>query len=631
MWKEFKTLGPYFKEHWKKYFFGLLILVLVDAAQLLIPQFIKQSIDSISSGSGNSQKLILPILLSIIGVAFFIGLGRYFWRFFIHGASRRIEADMRRRLFQKLMYLPTSFYSKNTIGDLMARATNDMNAIRMASGMAAVAFIDGVFMSTAILIVLISQNPQVSLYTIIPLPFVTFLIILFGRLVGKRFRKIQEDYSDMSTVVQESLQGVRVVKSFVKEPYFAEKFEKTNDNYKESSMKLVMTFGFFFPFVTFLGGLSTLILLLVGGTSLLQNKMSAGDLTAMLTYLEMLLWPMLGAGFTVNMMQRGATSLKRVNAILNLDNEAEIAEGNTEHEGELYAGDIEIKNLSLSFEGAKKEALKEVSLSLSEGKCLGILGKIGSGKSVLIKSLARLIEPPKGSIFLGGVDIGSWPLSKLRSQMAFVPQDSFLFSASIKENILFAHKEDNDTNVKDFSKNFSQTLSIEEMDEILKIAALDKDLSLFPNGIETVVGERGLTLSGGQKQRVAIARALALDPPILVMDDALSAVDTETEETILKNLMEKRKGKTTIIISNRVSTLKRSDIVAVFDDGVLTQMGTPSKLAKEKGFFAEVARMQALSESSEPNETNESGETKKSDETKESNKIEKNRDEGEDI
>lgn len=623
MWKEFKTLGPYFKEHWKKYFFGLLILVLVDAAQLLIPQFIKQSIDTISNGVGKTQDLILPILLSIIGVAFFIGLGRYFWRFFIHGASRRIEADMRRRLFQKLMYLPTSFYSKNTIGDLMARATNDMNAIRMASGMAAVAFIDGVFMSTAILIVLISQNPQVSLYTIIPLPFVTFLIILFGRLVGKRFRKIQEDYSDMSTVVQESLQGVRVVKSFVKEPYFAEKFEKTNDNYKESSMKLVMTFGFFFPFVTFLGGLSTLILLLVGGTSLLQNKMSPGDLTAMLTYLEMLLWPMLGAGFTVNMMQRGATSLKRVNAILNLNNEAEIAEGNTAHEGELYAGDIEIKNLSLSFEGAKKEALKDVSLSLREGKCLGILGKIGSGKSVLIKSLARLIEPPKGSIFLGGVDIGSWPLSKLRSQMAFVPQDSFLFSASIKENILFAHKEDDAKNdSKNNSQNYSKNFSTEEMNEILKIAALDKDLALFPKGIETIVGERGLTLSGGQKQRVAIARALALDPPILVMDDALSAVDTETEEAILKNLMEKRKGKTTIIISNRVSTLKRSDIVAVFDAGVLTQMGPPSKLAKEKGFFAEVARMQALSESSE---TNEPGETKKS------NEIEKNQGEGESI
>lgn len=594
MWKEFKTLEPYFKEHWKKYFFGLLILILVDAAQLFIPQFIKQAIDAISSGAHKSQELVLPILLSIIGVAFFIGLGRYFWRFFIHGASRRIESAMRLRLFQKLMYLPNSFFSTNTIGDLMARATNDMNAIRMATGMAAVAFIDGVFMSTAILIVLISQNPQVSLYTIIPLPLVTLFIILFGSVVGKHFRKIQEDYSDMSTVVQESLQGVRVVKSFVKESYFAEKFEKSNDKYKESSMKLVMTFGFFFPFVTFLGGLSTLILLLVGGTSLLQNKMSAGDLTAMLTYLEMLLWPMLGAGFTVNMMQRGATSLKRVNAILNLDNEAEIAHGNAMHEGKLYAGDIEIKNLSLSFEGEKKEVLKNVSFSLSEGKCLGILGKIGSGKSVLIKSLARLIEPPKESIFLGGVDIGSWPLSKLRSQMAFVPQDSFLFSASIKENILFAHKQDDEKNgLLDFPKNYP----LEEMDEILKIAGLDKDLSLFPKGIETVVGERGLTLSGGQKQRVAIARALLLDPPILVMDDALSAVDTETEEKILKNLMEKRKGKTTIIISNRVSTLKRADVVAVLDGGVLTQMNSPSKLAKEKGFFAEVARMQALSES----------------------------------
>lgn len=588
MWKEFKTLGPYFREHWKKYFFGLFFLVLVDAAQLLIPQFIKKSIDSIAMGTGRSQSIVLPILLSLIGVALFISIGRYLWRFFIHGASRRIEADLRRRFFQKLMYLPTSFYSKNTIGDLMARATNDMNAIRMASGMAAVAFIDGVFMSTAILIVLLTQNPQVSLYTIIPLPFVTILIIFFGRLVGKRFKKIQEDYSNMSTVVQESLQGVRVVKSFVKEPYFASKFEKTNDDYKESSMKLVMTFGFFFPFVTFLGGLSTLILLLAGGSSLIQNQMSAGDLTAMLTYLEMLLWPMLGAGFTVNMMQRGATSLKRVNEILNLEEEAEIAPGNELFDGVLRAGDIEFRNLTLSFEAANKDALSNVSLRLAEGKCLGILGKIGSGKSVLIKSLSRLIEPPKGSVFLGGVDVGSWPLSKLRKQMAFVPQDSFLFSASIKDNILFAQKD---------MENAEPTL--EEMDELLRISVLDKDLALFPQGIETVVGERGLTLSGGQKQRVAIARALASEPEILVMDDALSAVDTETEEEILKALMQKRKGKTTILISNRVSTLKRANLVAVFDSGRLTQFGSPSQLAKEKGFYAEVARMQALSESSE--------------------------------
>lgn len=580
MWKEIKTLKPYFKMHWKKYFIGLLFLVLVDGAQLLIPQYIKRSIDSISIGSNKSQELVLPVLLYLIGTALFIALGRYLWRYFIHGASRKIEADLREKLFSKFMHLPSSFFAESTIGDLMARATNDMQAIRMACGMAMVAFIDGAFMSVAIFVVIISQNPQVSLYTIIPLPFVTIFILFFGKFVGRVFKKLQENYSQMSAVVQETFQGIRVVKSFVKEDYFAKTFSDSNEAYKKTSIKLILAHGFFFPFVSFLGGLSTLILLLVGGNALIENRMSPGDLSAMLTYLEMLLWPMLGAGFTVNMIQRGITSLRRINEILNKDNENEFAHGAKPFVGELKEGKLEVKNLSFKFPEAKKEALKNVSFELAEGRCLGILGKIGSGKTVLIKSLARIIEPPLNTIYLGGVDIASWPLSKLRSKMAFVPQDSFLFSDTIRANIAFGKTE----------------LSDKEMDELSKISALEKDLALFPMGLDTVVGERGLSLSGGQKQRVAIARALAMDPPMLVLDDALSAVDTETEEEILKALMKKRKGKTTILISNRVSTLKRADLVAVFDNGAIVQFGKPNVLAKEQGFFAEVARMQALSQ-----------------------------------
>lgn len=593
MFKEFKTLNPYFKQYWHRYVFGLLCLVAVDAAQLLLPQYIRKAIDAIAAGTGNTRDIVLSIGLSMAITALGIAAGRFLWRFFIHGASRRIEAHLRERLFARLMTLPTTFFHKNAAGDLMARATNDMQAIRMASGMAFVAFVDGLFMSVSILIVMFAQNPGTTVWTIAPLPLVTILIIFFGKMVGKRFKKVQEIYSDMSTVAQETLQGIRVVKSFVKEDHFSDKFSAQNDRYRDSSMSLVKVFGFFFPFISFLGGLSTLILLAAGGGAVIENRMSPGDLAAMLAYLEMLLWPMLGAGFTVNMIQRGAASLKRVNEVLNTDAEPEFASGAEPAASVLAAstvavnvpgkgprGDIEFRGLSYSFPDAKALALDNVSIYLRRGSCLGILGRIGSGKSTLIKMIPRIVEPPRNTVFFGGVDVGSLSLPALRSVLGFVPQDSFLFSDSIRANVLFANPDLDDARLA----------------RILEMSALDRDMELFPEGMDTVVGERGLTLSGGQKQRVAIARALAADPELLVMDDSLSAVDTETEERILEGIMAERKGRSTIIISNRVSTLKRADLVAVLDAGRLTQLGSPEELEKDpNGFFAEIAAMQALS------------------------------------
>ncbi|MBP7264533.1 MAG: ABC transporter ATP-binding protein [Spirochaetia bacterium] len=577
MLKEFKTLLPYIKRYWLRYALGLLCLVTVDAAQLLLPQYLRRAVDTVAAGGG--RQAVLGIGAAMVATAALVALGRFMWRYFIHGASRRIETHLRDRLFGTLMVLPMTFFGKNAVGDLMARATNDMQAIRMATGMAFVSFVDGVFMSMAILVVMFAQSPATTGWTIIPLPLVTVLIIFFGKLVGARFKRVQEIYSDVSSVAQETLQGIRVVKSFVKEKHFAERFSEANDRYRDASMRLVKVFGFFFPLITFLGGLSTLVLIAVGGTAVLENRMSPGLLAAMLAYLEMLLWPMLGAGFTVNMIQRGAASLKRVNAILDHDQEPRFADGAAPKPDAVPAGDVEFRDLTIRYADDARPALDSVSIRVPRGAILGILGRVGSGKSTLLKTLARIVEPPRDSVLVGGTDVGSFDLERLRSALGFVPQDSFLFSDSIRNNVLFANPD----------------LPKERFLEVVKASALDRDLEAFPKGWDTVVGERGLTLSGGQKQRVAIARALAADPEILVLDDALSAVDTETEERILGAVLAARAGRTTLIVSNRVSTLKRASLVAVLDGGRLIQLGSPAELASEDGFYAEIAAMQALS------------------------------------
>lgn len=576
MLKELQTLKPLVSKHWWRYTLGLLFLITIDYAQTEIPQYIKKIVDNILSGI--DEIVLKNILLHMILTAAGIALGRFMWRYFIHGASRRIERDLRARLFEHYMVLPMKAFQDNPTGELMARATNDMQAIRMLTGMAIVAFIDGFFMSAIVLVRMFSENPSVALQVIIPLPIVTVIILLFGSKIGKRFKRIQEIYGTMSTVVQEVLQGIRVVKAFVKDDTFKTKFEKHNDEYRKANMSLVMLFGFFFPLINFIAGITMLILFMTGGHAILENTMSAGTLTAMIAYLEMLLWPMIGAGFTVNMIQRGRASLKRINEILFSSPEEKtrnnVSPKMVSHKG----GAFNFNNLSFTYPQAEKPALHKVSFTIKHGTTFGILGRIGSGKSTLLKIMTRILEPEQGQVFYEDIDITEIDIDDLRKLFGYVPQESFLFSDSIKNNILFANPD----------------LTDDELQQIVSIAALDSDLTLFPQGINTVVGEKGLTLSGGQKQRVSIARALAVNPPILILDDALSAVDTETEEKILTGLFKLRRSKTNIIVSNRVSTLQNADYIGVFSNGELIQLGTPSELLAQEGFFAEIAAMQRL-------------------------------------
>jgi ATP-binding cassette subfamily B protein len=574
MLKEYKTLLPYLKKYRWYYIFGVLALVATSGGQIIIPQFFRIAVDTILTGTFQLKDIIF-LMFQMIGVAVIIAAGRFGWRYFIHGASRKIETELRERLFNHLTELSASFFGRTKVGDLMARASNDMRAIRMSSGMALVAFIDGFFMTLAILIILFSSHPRVALLTIIPLPFVTLWILGLGKLIGERFKMVQEGFSRVSEAAQETFSGIRVIKSFVKEKFFLNKFREINEDYQRRNLSLVRIWGLFFPVVTFLSGLTTLILLRFGGERVILGRLSPGDFVAVLSYLEMLIWPMLGAGFTVNLIQRGAASLGRVNRIL--EEQPEII--NPENPIRTHPkGAIEIRNLDFSYPGNREPVLKDIHLSIPEGCILGILGKTGSGKTSLVNLLLRITDPPRGSIFIDGIDVLDFDLSTLRSSFAYVPQNTFLFSATIEENIAFGMK----------------TPDPEIIRTVSDISTISRDLNDFPMGEKTAVGERGLTLSGGQKQRVAISRALASEHQILLLDDALSAVDTETEEEILKSLLDYRKGKTCILISHRVSTLSTSDKIIVLDRGEIIQEGSHEELVCTQGFYREIFEMQQV-------------------------------------
>ena len=575
---EFRTLLPLVKKYRRSYVLGILSLIVTSGAQLFIPWLIGQAVDVLSAGRSPDFTAIRRILILMIGTAVIVGLGRLGWRFFIHGSSRRIENDLRLQIYDHLLTLPRSYYQQVKTGDLMARATNDLNAVRMAVGMALVAFFDGLFMTLAILIILFGQNPRLALFTVMPLPIITISLILLGSRIGHLFRAVQEGFSRMSDQAQEVFSGIRVVQVFVKEHYFLKRFGDANAAYQEKNMRLVRIWGLFFPLVTFLSGVTLLMLLWFGGRALIIGEISAGEFVATLSYLQMLIWPMMGAGFTVNMLQRGAASLARINEVLSAQSDiTSPPDGRTS----IGRGRIEIKDLSFFYSGETEPALHNVSIEIPAGTTLGILGRTGSGKSTLVDLIPRLLDPPAGTIFLDGTDVKRYDLDILRSVFGMVPQTTFLFSATVAENIRFADSTADDVTVHRFGE----------------IAAMDTDVNDFPDGWNTVVGERGVTLSGGQRQRIAVARALLKNPPVLIFDDALSAVDTHTEERILSNITRERAERTTIIVSNRVSTLQEADQIVVLEDGRITDRGTHATLITRPGLYREVYFLQQQEES----------------------------------
>ncbi len=574
MLKEYRTLLPYIKKYLPFYIPGLFFLVIADGGQLIIPQMIRKAVDLIAGGSYSLREIGF-IMLSMTGIASLIALARFGWRFFIQGASRRIESELRETLFRHLLKLSSTFFKNMKTGDIMSRFTNDMNNIRMATGMALVAFVDGVFMSLVIMIILLSSYSEIAWLTILPLPLVFFLVLGAGKLLGQRFLRVQESYGRISDEAQEVVSGIRVIKTFVRESHFLARFRTANEDYLQSNLELVRIWGFLFPAISFLSGLTALLLLYFGGSGVIAGNFSPGDFVAVLSYLGILIWPMIGAGFTINLLNRGSASLARINLILKEEPDIVSVPGNGEI---LPPGDIEVKNLTYTFPDSKEPVLNNLSFKIPAGTTLGILGETGSGKTTLLRLFPRLLDPPENTLFYGGRDIREYPLLSLRRTFASVPQSIFLFSDTIRANIAFALSAGSE----------------EYLREMASISAMDRDLSLFPEGWETSVGEKGLTLSGGQKQRISIARALAADPEVLIFDDALSAVDTETSEKILKNLIGLRRGRSNIIVSHRVSSLMSAGNILVLKGGRIVQQGSPEKLLAEEGIFRRIYNLQQI-------------------------------------
>ena len=498
----------------------------------------------------------------------------------IVGASRDIEYDIRNDFFRHLQRLPLAFYQANRTGDLMSRATSDLSAVRMMVGPAVMYAVSTLFLFVVAIGLMLSIDVRLTLIALIPLPFVSVSVRYFGTAIHARFERIQAQLADLSAIAQEALAGVRVVRAYRQEATELERFRLANEEYLRRNRGLIKLQGLFYPSMSFFLGLGALIVLWLGSRDVILGRMTVGEFVAFNAYLAMLGWPMIAFGWVTNLMQRGLASWKRMLAILETPPAiVDHAEAGPAGAWPAIRGAIEFRHLTFAY--GDRPVLDDISLAIAPGMSVAIAGPTGSGKSTLLSLLPRLHDPPPGTVFVDEVDVRMLPLPVLRGAIGMVPQEPFLFSETVARNIAFGVPERDD---------------VEDILAVASIARLDKDVDAFPHAWETMVGERGLTLSGGQKQRTAIARALLLDPPILILDDALSAVDTHTEEEILQRLRAIMRGRTTIIVSHRVSTIRDADLIVVLENGRIVERGRHDDLVGAGGPYSAMARRQQLEE-----------------------------------
>jgi ATP-binding cassette subfamily B multidrug efflux pump len=569
----------------RDYLLGFLSVVCSTALALLAPWVLRYAIDDLTRGVTLDKVRLYAVLLFVLAAGG--GVFRFLMRRIIIGASRAFEYDLRNEFFASLQRLELGFFQRNRTGDLMSRATNDLNAVRMMVGPAVMYTSSTVLTFIVAFVLMLSIDPWLTMTALIPLPVLSVFVRYFGRAIHQRFEKIQEQLSDISTVTQESLSGVRVIRAYGQERFEIARFRQVNEEYVQRNRALIRLQGLFYPSMTLLMGIGALLVLWLGSREVIVGRMSLGELVAFNAYLTMLAWPMIAFGWVTNLLQRGSASWKRMLEVM--DTPPAISDADGTDEIVVVAavrGEIEFRHLTFAF--GERVVLDDVTATIPAGTTAAIVGATGSGKSTLLSMLPRLHDAPPGTVFIDGIDVRHIPLAVLRGAIGFVPQEPFLFSATIAENVGFGLPS---------ATNAVQEADVRQrVEHAAAVARLDKDANDFPRGYDTVVGERGITLSGGQKQRTALARAVVVDPKILILDDAMSAVDTYTEEEILSRLSAVMRARTTLIVSHRISTVRGADQIFVLDDGRIVERGTHASLVRDDGVYAELYRKQLLEE-----------------------------------
>ncbi|MFB3915745.1 MAG: ABC transporter ATP-binding protein [Terriglobales bacterium] len=588
MLKSLRPLFPYLKKYRKGYVFGFLSVLLTNVIWIFFPRVIGNAIDALKSGVTHEKLVHYALLLVAIVLA--KGTFQFLTRWVVIGISRDIEFDLRNDLFAHLETLSYSYYQRTRTGDIMARATNDLNAVRMLLGPAIMYSANTIVLTLGSLAFMFSISPRLTAYAFLPLPIVSIVVQYFGRRIHERFERIQAMFSDISAKAQENFSGARVIRAYAQEEAEIRAFESDNKEYIARSLKLVRLMGMLWPTLETMLGFGLVLVLWLGGRDVIHGRITVGDFVAYIGYMGLLMWPIIALGWVLNLFQRGSASMGRINEILTerpaiadlvtVPGDGQPAAKPAPEPAAVTSirGDVEFRNLNFSYNGVP--VLRDISLHIPAGTSLAIVGPTGSGKSTLVSLLPRVYDAALGMVLIDGKPIVELPLTVLRRNIGFVPQETFLFGESVRENIALG----------------AEDASLEDIRRAAEAASIAAEIEGFPEKYDTLVGERGITLSGGQKQRIAIARALIRNPRILVLDDALSSVDTQTEDRILNHLREIMRGRTTIFISHRVSTVRNADRIAVLHSGRIVELGTHDELIALNGYYTDLYNKQLLEE-----------------------------------
>jgi ATP-binding cassette, subfamily B, multidrug efflux pump len=575
--RELRSLLPYLKPYRRVYVLGLTLVVLSNFFATLGPWFLQQGIDALR---GSDFRQVQTAVLLLLAVALVGGVARYGMRELLNSGSRRVETDLRDQLYVHLQRMAAEFYDRYPTGDVMARTTNDLLAVRMVAGPALMYLVDTIIRALLVAPAMVSISPRLTLLALIPLLGLPVAMASLGHLMHLRSQAIQAQFSELTTHAHENLSGVRVVRAYRQEGAEIEHFRRLSDTYLNRNLALARVQGAFFPLLTLLGGASGLVVLYAGGRLIMAGDVSVGEFVAFGVYLAMLVWPMIALGWAVNLVQRGAASMARINELFRQRPAIMSAPSPVSLPPAARARSLEFRDVWFSYPGARERGwvLQDISFKVNPGSSLAIVGATGAGKSTLVDLIVRAYDPDRGAILLDGVDIRELSLEDLRTAVGFVPQETFLFGETLRKNILLGAPDDG------------------RLEQVAEVAQLTEALPALPAGYETVIGERGINLSGGQKQRTAIARALAQDPPIFVLDDALSAVDAHTEARILAGLRSALVGRTSIIVSHRLAAVRDADWILVLDGGRIVEQGVHTDLLAAGGRYWELLRRQQMEE-----------------------------------